>query len=249
MSIKAYTTEIWAHRGVASFYPENTIEAFQEAVAVGSDGIELDVRLSHDGEIIVFHDETLRRLAGIKRQIQDMHWSELEHIRLQGFLFAGTIPTMRQVFETLAQTKLNLNIEVKSYIRNNDLLEQKLIALTDEFHMCDRVIYSSFNPQVISRFRRLNCPSKLGLLMRRRRKKMLRLAKSLQVDAIHPHWHLIRSEADIQAIHQAGMAVHVWTTDEIKRAKRLMEWGADAIICNHPNRAIELRTKLNSLKR
>lgn len=249
MSEGSYNTEIWAHRGVASFYPENTIEAFQEAVAMGAEGIELDVRLSRDGEIIVFHDETLRRLAGIKRQIQDMHWSELEQIRLQGFLFAGTIPTMREVFETLAGTPLKLNIEVKSYIRNNDTLERKLIALTEEYQMNEQVIYSSFNPLVIKRFKALNCPSPLGLLLRRRRRKMLALAQDLAVDAIHPHWHLLRNEEDVKAIKDAGFKIHSWTTDDKKRVKRLIDWGVDAIICNHPNRALDLRAKLQSLKR
>lgn len=247
MSESVISTEIWAHRGVASFYPENTIEAFEEAMACGADGIELDVRLSRDGEIIVFHDETLRRLAGIKRQIQDMKLSEIQNIRLQGFLFAGTVPTMRQVFETLKNTSLTLNIEVKSYIRNNDMLERKLLELTNEFEMQDQVIYSSFNPIVIRRFKALDCPSRLAILFRRKRKKMLKLAKRLAVDAVHPHWLLLRDAEDVQSFHDAGIQVHTWTTDDLKRVKKLIEWGVDSIICNYPYRVLDLRNKLGSM--
>ena len=75
-------TKVWAHRGASAYAPENTLEAFRQAVEMNADGIELDVQMTKDGVLAVIHDETLERLGGVKGWVKDFTYNELRHINI-----------------------------------------------------------------------------------------------------------------------------------------------------------------------
>lgn len=139
---------VWAHRGASGYCPENTLAAFQKAVELCADGIELDMQMTSDGELVVCHDETIDRTSNGSGWIKDKTLAELKALNFsygkKGFSGA-TIPTMREVFELLDDADIMINIELKTGIVFYPGMAEKLLKLTSECGFSDRVIYSSFN--------------------------------------------------------------------------------------------------------
>src|SRR5688572_26115213 len=139
---------IIAHRGASAVAPENTMAAFREAIAVGADGIEFDVRLSRDGIAVVIHDNTLRRTGGLPSRVADLHWSQLSKVDVGSWFgsFAGeTIPSLRELFTLFKSNDLILCLEMKC---DSAVEEAPLAAacarLIDEFGFKERVIVECF---------------------------------------------------------------------------------------------------------
>ena len=141
-------TKVWAHRGASAYAPENTLEAFLLAAEQGADGVELDVQLTKDGEMVVVHDEEIDRVSDGSGFVKDYTLAELKilnfnktHPEYQDV----KIPTLREVYEALKPTGMTINVELKTGIFWYKDLEKKVLELTKEMEMEDRVIYSSFN--------------------------------------------------------------------------------------------------------
>ena len=137
----------FAHRGWSGLYPENTLLAFQKAIELGVDGFEMDVQLSRDGEVVVFHDETLDRVTGYHGYLRDLTVSELKRLDassgFRGLYGKNEIPTLREFLELVAPTELIVNMELKNNRQYYPRLEEKVIALVRAFGMEKRVIFSS----------------------------------------------------------------------------------------------------------
>ena len=140
---------IWAHRGASGYLPENTLEAFQKAVDMGADGIELDVHKTKDGVLVVIHDEMIDRTSDGTGWVKDMTYDELLQYNYnrthQESLSHATIPTLAQVFDLIKPTNLTINIELKTGIVFYENIEADTVALVREYGLENRVIYSSFN--------------------------------------------------------------------------------------------------------
>ena len=147
-------TKVWAHRGASAYAPENTLEAFLLAAEQGADGVELDVQLTKDGEMVVVHDEEIDRVSDGSGFVKDYTLAELKTLN-----FNKThpeyqdvkIPTLREVYEALKPTGMTINVELKTGIFWYKDLEKKVLELTKEMEMEDRVIYSSFNHYSIAK--------------------------------------------------------------------------------------------------
>ena len=110
---------VWAHRGASGIMPENTLPAFEKAVELGADGVELDIQMTADGEIVVIHDEMVDRTSDGKGWVKDYTLEDLRKLDVSyGHKELGhvCIPTMREVFELLKPTDLTINIELKTGI-------------------------------------------------------------------------------------------------------------------------------------
>ena len=130
--------KIFAHRGFSAYYPENTMLAFTKvAEETVTDGIELDIQLTKDGEIVIMHDETLDRTTNASGFLKDYTLAELKQlsvgVNFKGFQPRQTIPTLREFFTFLKQTKLIANIELKTGVFEYESIEEKLVALINEF--------------------------------------------------------------------------------------------------------------------
>ena len=140
-------TQVWAHRGASAYAPENTLEAFRLAAEMGADGVELDVQLSRDGELVVAHDETIDRVSSGTGYIKDYTLAQLKKLsfnRLFPKFKDARIPTLKEVYELLKPAGLTVNVELKTGIILYPEIEEKILALTASMGMEDRVIYSSF---------------------------------------------------------------------------------------------------------
>lgn len=237
---------VWAHRGASGYCPENTLPAFKKAAKLGADGVELDVQLTKDGELVVCHDETVDRTSNGKGWIKDMTLAELRSLDFScgNEEYAGvTIPTMREVLELLAPTELTINIELKTGIVFYPGIEEKLLSLVKEYQSEDKVIYSSFNHYTVKRIGELDSSAALGFLYADGTIDMPEYAIKHGVKALHPALYNIRFPGFMEKCKQNGIAVNVWTVNTEEYMAMSCKAGVDAIISNYPDRVFAVIEK------
>ena len=208
---------IWGHRGASGYAPENTLPAFKMAADMGADGVELDIQMTKDGEIVVCHDETIN--------------SAYEGVK---------IPTMEEVFDLLEPTGLLINIEIKTGIVFYEKIEEKILELTKRKHLEDRVIYSSFNHYTVRRIKELNPEAKTGLLYGDGPIDMPGYGHRLGADALHPAFYNLQYPDFMEDSRKYGLDVNVWTVNSAAELRACREYGVNAVITNYPAKAREL---------
>jgi len=230
---------IIAHRGASAKAPENTLTAFKLALEMGADGIELDVMLTKDEELVVIHDDTVDRTTNGSGRVSEFSYNTLRD------LDAGTayspefqgehLPTLAEVFEQFGG-KMLINIELKNYASPFDPLTERVIDLIEGFNLVDSTMLSSFNPFNLSKaFKKnptitrglLTFPKALGSLLRGP------LGRIFPYDALHPYYSDV-TERMIKKMHRIGRQVNVWTVDDPVELRLLASMGVDMIICNDP---------------
>ena len=226
-------TKIQAHRGASAYLPENTLEAFTLAAEQGADGIELDVHLTKDGQIVVAHDERLERVSNGTGYINTHTLAELKTLDFgKGF----KIPTLAEVYAFIKETDLTVNVELKTTELLYPELPAKLIKLEQEFSMSERLIYSSFNHYSLAEIKRINPFAKTGLLYAMGLIDPWVYAKYVSADAIHPHYAIIAALPEtVIKCHENGIMVNVWTVDDPKIITYMYKCGVDAVITNKPD--------------
>lgn len=239
-------TKIYAHRGASGYAPENTLEAFELAVRQGAHGVELDVHLSRDGEVVVAHDETIDRVSNGSGAIASMTVAELKRYTYNRTIpsyLTATLPTLREVFELLGPTGLGINVELKNDENAYDGMEEKCIALAEKMGMTDRVLYSSFNHYSLVKLKSIDASLPCGLLYSGTLVRPWEYARSLQMDAIHPHFTQLKAPGLVQSAHQAKILVNPWTVDKEAHLRMVLKTEPDIIITNYPDRALALLTQ------
>jgi glycerophosphoryl diester phosphodiesterase len=233
---------VFAHRGGCALGPENTLSAFDRGMAAGADGLELDVHLSSDGEVVVHHDETLERTTSGSGPIAALPAAELA--RLDAGDGAG-VPLLRDVLRHHADARIIIEMKVNSAAMGEAVAREVLGA-----GALERVCVAGFGRRSVGAAR-------------------VRLP-GVASSASHPEvrWALYRSwigwpklrvqyggfqipEAAeghrlvtrrfIRFAHRANLKVQVWTVDEEADMRRLLEWGVDAVITNRPDLAVRVR--------
>lgn len=235
-------TKIWAHRGSSGFAPENTLPAFAVAKELDIDGIELDVQMTKDGELVVIHDETINRTSDGKGWVKDFTLEQLRQFNFAknkpafGFV---TIPTLQEVYELFQETDYVVNVELKTSVIPYDL-EEKVHELTVEMGMENQVIYSSFSHASILKMQQYVTKEQTAFLFSDGWLDAASYGAAHNVQAMHPDMTYLELEKMLQECHEKGMKVHVWTVNEEEQALRLCDMGVDAIITNHPGKMREL---------
>ena len=236
-------TLVWAHRGASAYRPENTLEAFALAVEMGADGVELDVHITKDGHVVVNHDERIDRTSNGQGYIADYTLEELRCFDF-GYKFYGErkgikLPTLDEVYELLAPTGLEVNVELKT-------ADPAVCAACDELAkkrgMEDKVIYSSFNHLQLARMKKVNPSARVAPLYGFDLLNPWNYAKDIGAAAVHPDKKLIdNQEGYIEKCHAFGIRVNPWTVNHEEQMKYLIEIGCDALITNNPDIAIKVR--------
>lgn len=236
--------KVWAHRGASAYAPENTLEAFELAVKMGADGVELDVHLNRDGEVVVAHDERVDRVSDGQGFIREMSLAELKALDF-GVHFeqyrGARIPTLREVYALLAPTGLTVNVELKTTDFEYPGIEQKCVDLAREMGMTQRVLYSSFNFKSLDRVKAIDPALPVGLLYSAPLEDTLATVRAHSAQAVHAHYRLLYEPGMMDMLKQAGVWAHPWTVDEPEDVRRLMAAGIEAVITNRPDMAIEVR--------
>lgn len=235
-------TKIFGHRGAAGSYPENTMISFIEAERVNADGIELDVHLTKDGEVVVIHDETLERTTTGIGYVKDY---TLKEIRLldASYKFPDygvcQVPSLDEVFNWALSNRLVINVELKNSKIVYEGLEEKVIRLIRTYHYENRVILSSFNHQSLEKCKKLAPDIEVAVLYHEKKKDPWLYAKNLGAESIHPNFRVI-SSSTINMTQENGIAVRPYTVNKQKEIERLLSVGCAAIITDFPERAIAL---------
>ena len=234
---------IMAHRGYSSKAPENTMPAFELAMEAGSGGIELDVHLTKDGEVVVIHDDVLNRTTNGKGQVEEFTMAELKELDAGSWFspdFKGTkLPTLREVLELISQHNVLLNVETKTAL-GFEQLNEKLAPLLDEYAMWEKTIISSFNHYALVHIKTIRPQARTGILYNCALVNPWVYAKSIGASALHAYHRTVIPEL-VQAAQQNGMMVNVWTVDEAVDIERVTLAKVDSIITNVPGRAQSLQ--------
>ncbi|WP_456278347.1 glycerophosphodiester phosphodiesterase [Bacillus sp. AK128] len=239
-------TNIFGHRGAAGTHPENTMISFQEVERVGAYGIELDVQLSKDGEVVVIHDETLERTTNGQGWVKDHTLQELRRLDASyKFPQYGVckIPSLDEVFSWALSNSLTINVELKNSLIPYEHLEQKVIKLIRNYHYEHRVIISSFNHFSLVECHKLASDLELAILYSEPLYEPWIYAKEVGARAIHPK-HKVASDSIIGLSQENGIVVRPYTVNKEKDMKRLFYVASAAIITDFPEKAIQLRKEI-----
>lgn len=244
---------LYAHRGASIELPENTIEAFLRALAVGATAIETDVHMTHDGHVVISHDPTGERAAGVSKRIAAVTLSEVKswdagrkHIFREGTKRADrySIPTLKEAL--IAVPDVPFNVDIKQH---TEAAARAVVSVVREVGATARVLLTSFDAATIEHVRRLEYEGPTGLGQREVLRLMalplavLRVRKlkgrAAQIPVSVGPLRLDRKWL-IDKAHQLGIEVHYWTINDPAEAKRLLALGADAIMTDDPERIAEV---------
>jgi glycerophosphoryl diester phosphodiesterase len=231
----------FAHRGARRQAPENTLPAFDRAANLHADGIELDVQLTADHALVVYHDEALGRTSEGEGSLDEWRLSDLKELDAGSYFseaFTGVrIPTLAEVFEAVGE-RLLVNVEIKPFVRHN--IAVPLVAELIKRHgMENRVIVSSFNPWTVRAMRRHAPSIARGILIDSDSPALVRREFVLRalIGSYHArHPNVI--DANYQYIrwaHEHGYRVNVWTVNASDDIRRMIDIGVDMIISDVPD--------------
>lgn len=213
------------HRGAKGYVAENTLASFQKAIDLNLEGIELDVHLSLDGEIMVIHDETINRTTSGKGFIKDLTSLELKKY---------DIPTLSEVLD-LVNNNFLVNIELKS----NDSVQKVIIIVEkyiSEYHWNgDNFMISSFNWDSLLKVKASNNNIKIGVLTEDNLQSALAFAKKTKAFSINPYFKLLNKE-NVELIKKEGFHIHTWTVNSPEDITFVKSLHIDAIISDFPDR-------------
>lgn len=237
---------IFAHRGACAHAPENTLAAFELALAQRADAIELDVKLSADGQAVVIHDPTVDRTTDGFGRVRDLTLAQLKALDA-GSSFSEKyrgerIPTLAEVFESVGQRTF-INVELTNYTTPRDDLVETVCALLRKFNLQKRVIFSSFLASNLTRAAAYLPEVPRGLLAMNG--LLGAWARSFgfafgKYQALHPYLKDVTPQ-QVQRVHRLQRRIHVWTVNLEEDMRQLFQWNVDGIFTDDPQLAVRVR--------
>ncbi|MCT2197250.1 glycerophosphodiester phosphodiesterase [Paenibacillus sp. p3-SID1389] len=236
----------FAHRGAAGYYPENTMLAFAKALELGATGIETDVQMTRDGELVLIHDETLQRTAGTPEWIKDLTLTEIKQREAGSWFreeFAGErIPTLEELLDLVRNTDTIVNLELKTGVVLYPGIEQKVLDTVRRFGLSERIIISSFNHYSLVECKKLAPDIRTGILYMEGLYEPWDYAKRVGADALHAYQYALTPELVAEA-KANGVVYHPFTVNDTKLMQALIAAGVAGIITDYPDRLAELLVK------
>jgi glycerophosphoryl diester phosphodiesterase len=230
-------TLVLGHRGAEALAPENTMAAFETGLKAGADMLELDVQLTADGRVIVFHDFTLGRKTPDPRWVRDVTWDEIRQLDVGSWFdprYADQrIPLLEEVL-AWAKGRVLLCIDLKTGFAFNHRLEERVVELVERHQMVDEVVIIAWDQFALRRVKALNPEIATGVTLCGRFIDLIPLARSLKVNWLSLWWEHSTSEEVAQA-QEAGLAVNlVMFLPDYAQAGRL---GVDIVGARDPGQA------------
>lgn len=231
-------TQITAHRGSPRSAPENTLSAISAAVEEMADYVEVDVQLTKDNVMVLGHDATLKRVAGVNRSIASMTWKELQELEVGSWFspdFAGErIPMLEEVLD-FCRGKINLNIEIKN-VGKDSLLPEKVVRLILDRGMEEQCVVSSTSLGYLERVKLLAPELRTGYILSAAYGDFYLEEKA---DFISIRASFVNRQM-VERAHARGMAVHAWTVNSKSEMERLRLMEVDNLITDYPVTAREI---------
>lgn len=241
--------EVIAHRGGAGEWPQETLFAFERALKAGVDVIELDVRQTKDGEIVLMHNASVDDTTDGEGRVEDLTLAEIKQLDAAAKWspkedFQGiTVPTLKEVFEAFPNARMNIEIKQKE-----SSLVEKFCDLIGKHNMTDKVLVASGWNSVLHEFRK-RCPdvatsaSVLQIAEFQALSKVLDWDYRPDTDALQ--WHSeflvpIITKDFVDKARELNLKVHAWTVNKPEEMQRMIELGVDGIITDHPTTLLKL---------
>lgn len=243
---------MFAHRGGSGLAPENTIAAFDHAMALGVDGLELDVQCSRDGAVVVHHDATLSRTTDLEGPVTGKTTDELARANAacrfrtaapSSALWAGErhvgVPSLAEVLRRYRDTRVIIELK-----QNDPALAEAVLEVVRTADADERVCLGSFGRRVLRAARQIAPHVATSAAREEVRLALYRSWLRWPVSSVGysgyqvPEWAgatRVVSRRFVNDAHDAGLGVQVWTVDSHEDARRLLEWGVDAIITDRPD--------------
>jgi len=238
-------TKVYAHRGASGYAPENTLAAFGLARDMGADGVELDVQVTRDGELVVIHDETVNRTTDGTGWVKDFTLGQLTALdaSMGSAVYPGQrIPTLTEVFDVLADSAMSINIELKNSLVAYPGIEEKVLAMIDDRNWEHRVTISSFNHVSLAHIRQIGSLVYTGVLFQDVLYEPWNYAHQLWATGLHPYYAYVDEVPDLlKEARNSLLEINVWTVNAAADIDRMLAYGVDGIITNYPDRALARR--------
>jgi glycerophosphoryl diester phosphodiesterase len=242
-SYKGDDFTIIAHRGASAYYPENTIPAFEGAIAMDADMVELDVQLTSDKEVVVFHDEKISRCTDGKGRIADYTLASLKKLDAGSWFdkkFRNTrIPTLAEVLD-VCKNRIAVNIEIKTEAVSRMFfggVEEKCLKIVGHSGMREHVVFSSFDPRAIMHLKQIDDTAAVAVLFEKKHygsKLPSDVMDSLGADAFNCSSSELNKKW-LANIKSKNIPVNIYTVDNEKRMKKFLDMGVNGIFTNKPD--------------
>ena len=222
--------EVIGHRGAAGLEPENTLRSVRRAVELGVDRVEVDVRVSRDGRLVIMHDETVDRTTNGHGYVSELTFDELRSLDAG---MGEKIPTLEEILKfTMGKVKLEIELKVPE-------ATEPTIQLIEELNAEKDVIVISFIHELLERVHDLNPNIKTGALFFEVPKDILHRAQKVHAGSIHIYYRNVDSEL-VKEAHRSGLEVAVWNPNRIEEMREMIGLGVDAIGSDRPDILIQL---------
>ncbi len=222
-----------AHRGASGHRPENTLSAYELAVEQSADMIEIDLHISQDGEIVVYHDAHLRGIGG-RSYIEEMTFEEICTLDAGG---GQRVPLLSEVLDRFGE-RVPFNLELKSgrHWRDYPGLPAAALREVTSRSLLEKTLFSSFHASILEELRGLEPSARIGCISEHwQPERLLTWAKAVKAESLHLSLPLI-DRAAVETVHGAGLRLHVFTVNEEADMRRLLDLGVDGMFTNYPDR-------------
>ncbi len=222
----------YAHRGASEFYPENTLYSFYMGLEMKANGIETDIQRTRDGVLVLFHDDTMKRILGLEGSIRDYSYAELLQMDFgiyKGKRFANEkIVTLEEFLIHFGAKDVQLALEIKQYG-----IEKEVLAMIDRYEVRNKTIVTSFHWDSIADLRALDSEIRLGYLARQVDDELLQKLVS------HRIWQLCPKAIDFtddmnQKARALGLSVRFWGISSEEAMLKGIRMGVDGMTMNNP---------------
>lgn len=236
--------KVFAHRGESAIFPENSQTAIAACHHHDMDGIEIDIYQTDDDQFVVYHDRWMTRILGLNKKTIELTYDDLQQLLGKD---DKPIPTLDWTIQTLSQSGLMLNIELK-YVRDIELFYRQLLSScqSSQFDI-NQLIISSFNHQYLAEFAQLSSFIKIGYLLGTHPAEADALEPSFPIYSVHLDMDCLSAQL-VQRFKQLGYPVFVFTVDQSEELLWLQEIGVDGVFSNNPKQVFTLLNNASSTK-
>jgi glycerophosphoryl diester phosphodiesterase len=233
----------FAHRGASAYCPENTMAAFEKALELGATGIETDIQMTKDGQLLLIHDESLARTTGVNQFVKDLSLEEIKDKDAGSWFHPDfkneRIPTLEELLDLVKHTDTIINLELKSGMILYPGIEKMVVETVRKYEMEERVIISSFNHYSLVEVKQIAPEMKTAVLYSEALYEPWHYAKQLGASSLHPFYPAARPEFVAEAKNY-GIDYNPYTVNETGDMEVLIAAGVNGIITNYPDRLASL---------
>ncbi|MBY6999039.1 glycerophosphodiester phosphodiesterase [Clostridium botulinum] len=226
-----------AHRGASSLAPENTLESFKKAIELRCDGIELDVHMTRDNQLVVIHDEFLDRTTNGIGSVRNLTLNEIKRLDAGSYFSnkfkEAKIPTLKEVLDLIVPSNILLDVEIKQW---KPEIERNVITMIQNYKYEKRTIITSFNPMSVLKCKQISKDIKTGLLAFSLKTNPLDIKKKLKIDylVMDANYVKLLSQKNIDILKKNNLKILTFTVDKKEDMAYMIKHKVDGIITNKP---------------